>query len=71
MVTVNETTYTSGDAFGSTAFRIRIIDIKPQNSTDTTNSTVLPSVKPEAGESRETVEDFNNEISKNTETLTA
>ncbi|XP_072743342.1 icarapin-like [Anoplolepis gracilipes] len=71
VVTINETTYTSGDEFSGTAFRVRIIDVKPANDTlsiDAESATV----KPEATESRETVEDFNNEIPKNTEdTLTA
>ncbi|XP_011166768.1 icarapin-like [Solenopsis invicta] len=79
VVTINETTYTSGDDENGTAFRIRIIDIKPQNSTDTTlpPTTVVggnpqPTVKPEPeAESRETLEDFNNEIPKNTPTLNA
>ncbi|KAL0116741.1 hypothetical protein PUN28_009985 [Cardiocondyla obscurior] len=72
VVTINETTYSSGDELGGTAFRIRIIDVKPQNDTDTIGGGLGPaSVKPETNESRETVEDFNNEISKNTETLTA
>ncbi|XP_036151057.1 icarapin-like [Monomorium pharaonis] len=79
VVTINETTYTKNDALGGTAFRVRIIDIKPQNGTDNSTvevnvqqSTLPPStVKPEPSESRETVEDFNNEVSPNTETLTA
>ena len=80
MVTFNDTTYTSGDDESGIAIRVRIIDIKPQNSTDTTlpPTTVVggnpqPTVKPESEpESRETLEDFNNnEIPKNTETLNA
>ncbi|XP_011694212.1 PREDICTED: icarapin-like [Wasmannia auropunctata] len=72
VVTINETTYTSGDELGGTAFRIRIVDVKPLNDTETIEgNTGEPAVRPESPESRETVEDFNNEISKNTETLTA
>lgn len=73
MVTINETTYSTGDALSGTAFRIRIIDVKPQNDTETFDGGNLgpTTVKVEPSESRETVEDFNNEISKNTETLTA
>lgn len=72
MVTINETTYTSGDENGGTAFRIRIIDVKPENDT-------LPVIgggnaEPttvKATESVETVEDFNNEIPNQTDVLTA
>ncbi|XP_024876109.1 icarapin-like [Temnothorax curvispinosus] len=75
VVTVNETTYMTGDALSGTAFRIRIIDVKPQNDTELTrdggNAGPESTVKPEPSESRETVEDLNNEISKNVETLTA
>jgi len=73
VVTVNETTYTAGDDLSGTAIRIRVIDVKPLNNTETVDvGNVEPTtVKSEPSESRETVEDFNNEISKNTETLTA
>ncbi|XP_018311455.1 icarapin-like [Mycetomoellerius zeteki] len=72
VVTINETTYTSGDDISGTMFRIRTVDVKPQNGTELIGggNTEQPSVRPEP-ESRETVEEFNNEISKNTETLTA
>lgn len=73
MVTINETTYTSGDETSGTAFRVRIIDVKPVNETmlpEGGNSEPTVRAEPEP-DSRETVEDFNNEISKNTETLTA
>ncbi|GAB1865455.1 Icarapin [Camponotus japonicus] len=72
VVTINETTYTSGDENGGTAFRIRIIDVKPENDTLLiSNGNAEPTtVKTEAEGSRETVEDMNNEISKNTD-LTA
>lgn len=75
MVTINETTYTSGDENGGTAFRIRIIDVKPQNDTVPAiggGDVELTTAKATAPESAETVEDFNNEISKNGgDTLTA
>jgi len=76
VVTINETTYSTGDDVNGAAFRIRIIDVKPLNDTgrDIPELTEKPqaTVKPvEPPESRETVEDFNNEISKNAETLTA
>lgn len=72
MVTINETTYTTGDNLSGTAFRIRIIDVKPQNETvETSGPGEAATVKPETPESRETVEEFNNEISKNPDTLTA
>lgn len=74
MVTVNETTYSSGDELGGTAFRIRIIDVKPQNDTVPTlgDGNVGPTtVKVEPAESREVVEEFDNEISKNRDTLNA
>ncbi|XP_011863857.1 PREDICTED: icarapin-like [Vollenhovia emeryi] len=74
VVTVNETTYSSGDELGGTAFRIRIIDIKPQNETvdvDSVGGNAQPTARPEVAGSAETVEDFNNEISKNVDTLTA
>lgn len=72
VVTINETTYSSGDENGGTAFRIRIIDVKPENDTLLiSNGNAEPTtVKTEAEGSRETVEDMNNEISKNTD-LTA
>lgn len=65
VVTVNETTYTSGDENGGTAFRIRIIDVKPQNENDITTKIGDDSTPKTPSESAETVEDFNNEISKN------
>lgn len=74
MVTINETTYTSGDDNGNTAFRIRIIDVKPQNETVPAiggGGNTEATVKPEAPGSAESVEEFNNEISKNADTLTA
>ncbi|XP_011645734.2 icarapin-like, partial [Pogonomyrmex barbatus] len=77
VVTINETTYSSGDDMSGTAFRIRIIDVKPLNDTDAiAGGNAGPNagpttVNPETPESRETVEDFNNEISKSTDTLTA
>ncbi|XP_070161479.1 icarapin-like [Polyergus mexicanus] len=77
VVTINETTYTSGDENGGTAFRIRIIDVKPENDTLPTLGgdnaepiTVRAEAAPES-ESRETMEDMNNEIPKNTDVLTA
>jgi len=74
VVTINETTYTTGDDVSGTAFRIRIIDVKPQNETvETSGAGEATTVKaePAAAESRETVEEFNNEISKSPDTLTA
>ncbi|XP_018352983.1 PREDICTED: icarapin-like [Trachymyrmex septentrionalis] len=74
VVTINETVYSKNDSNGGAVFRIRIIDVKPQNETEVIGggSTEQPSVRPEPdSESREIVEEFNNEISKNTETLTA
>lgn len=72
VVTINETTYSSGDENGGTAFRIRIIDVKPENDTLLGGGNTEPTtVKAEAEESRETVEDINNEIPKNTDVLTA
>lgn len=74
MVTINETTYTSGDDASGTAFRIRIIDVKPQNDTVPaigSDADAPPKPTAAAPESAETVEDFNNEISKNVETLNA
>jgi len=77
VVTINETTYSSGDDNSNTAFRIRIIDVKPQNDTMTiggggggSGGNAEPTTM-RAPESAETVEDFNNEIPKNTDTLTA
>lgn len=71
VVTINETTYTSGDESSGTAFRIRIIDVKPQNDTGLI-SDVTTKAQPDSGESVETVEEFNNEISKSGgDTLTA
>ncbi|XP_011139070.1 icarapin-like [Harpegnathos saltator] len=69
VVTINETTYTSGDENGGTVFRIRTIDVMPQNNTlllvdsdaDTTPKTGV-------SESAETLE---NEISRNGDVLTA
>ncbi|KAH0950627.1 hypothetical protein HN011_011517 [Eciton burchellii] len=78
VVTINETTYSSGDDNSNTAFRIRIIDVKPQNETVTaiggggsggSGGNAEPTVR--TPESAETIEDFNNEIPKNTDTLTA
>ncbi|XP_018359660.1 PREDICTED: icarapin-like [Trachymyrmex cornetzi] len=71
VVTLNETTYSRGNENGDISFRIRIIDVKPLNETEVIGggSTEQPS-EPDPG-SRETVEEFNNEIPKNTETLTA
>jgi len=75
VVTINETTYSSGDDNSNTAFRIRIIDVKPQNETVIGGGGVgnaeRTTMRAEAPESIETVEDFNNEIPKNTDTLTA
>ncbi|XP_012062296.1 PREDICTED: icarapin-like [Atta cephalotes] len=74
VVTINETVYSKNDSNGGAVFRVRIIDVKPQNETEVIGggSTEQPSVRSEPDpESRETVEEFNNEISKNTETLTA
>ncbi|KAG5309860.1 PREDICTED: icarapin-like [Acromyrmex echinatior] len=72
VVTINETVYSKNDSNGGAVFRVRIIDVKPQNETEGGGSTEQPSVRSEPEpESRETVEEFNNEISKNTETLTA
>ncbi|XP_018406220.1 PREDICTED: icarapin-like [Cyphomyrmex costatus] len=73
VVTINETTFVSGDNNSGTVFRIRTVDVKPQNETEVIGgSTEQPSVRPEPeSDSRETVEEFNNEIPKNTETLTA
>lgn len=73
VVTINETTYTSGDDISGTAFRIRIIDVKPQNDTlppigSDADATTPRTTAPENTESAETVEDFNNEISKNENT---
>ncbi|XP_014479517.1 PREDICTED: icarapin-like [Dinoponera quadriceps] len=69
MVTINETTYSSGDKNGGTAFRIRIIDVKPLNDTlppvGSDANTTPGTTSPQNPESAETVEDFNNEISKN------
>ncbi|EFN61722.1 hypothetical protein EAG_05859, partial [Camponotus floridanus] len=67
VVTINETTYTQGDENGGAAIRIRIIDVKPDNNTLLiSNGNAEPTtVKAEAEGSRETVEDMNNEISKN------
>ncbi|XP_029669216.1 icarapin-like [Formica exsecta] len=74
VVTINETTYTSSDENGGTAFRIRIIDVKPENDTLPTfggDNAEPTTVRAEAPESRETMEDMNNEIPKNTDVLTA
>ena len=74
VVTINETVYSKNNSIGGAVFRVRIIDVKPQNETEVIGggSTEQPSVRSEPDpESRETVEEFNNEISKNTETLTA
>lgn len=74
MVTINETTYTSSDENGGTAFRIRIIDVKPENDTIPTlggDNAELTTVTAEPSESRETIEDMNNEIPKNPDVLTA
>ncbi|EZA56188.1 Icarapin-like protein, partial [Ooceraea biroi] len=75
VVTINETTYSSGDANSNTAFRIRIIDVKPQNETVPAigggGNAEPTTVRAEAPESAESVEDFNNEIPKNADTLTA
>ncbi|XP_020287766.1 icarapin-like [Pseudomyrmex gracilis] len=75
VVTINETTYTSGDENGGAAFRIRIIDVKPQNDTMSIGGgggdVESITTKSETTESAETIEEFNNEIPKNTETLTA
>ncbi|XP_012218780.1 icarapin-like [Linepithema humile] len=81
VVTINETTYTSGDETSGTSFRIRIIDVKPQNETikDDRDDTiplggdVTPKAQPGPAESAETVEEFNNEIPKSGggDTLTA
>uniref|UniRef100_A0A348G5W7 Icarapin n=1 Tax=Odontomachus monticola TaxID=613454 RepID=A0A348G5W7_ODOMO len=69
VVTINETTYTSGDDSSGTAFRIRIIDVKPQNDTlppiGSDANTTPRAIATENPGSAETVEDFNNEISKN------
>lgn len=70
VVTINETTYEADDENGGTAFRIRIIDVKPQNETlppigSDAGPTTPRAVAPVNTESAETVEDFNNEISKN------
>lgn len=73
VVTINETTYSTGDENGGAALRIRIIDVKPENDTLQIGggSAGPTTVKAEAEESRETVEDINNEIPKNTDVLTA
>ncbi|XP_029163222.1 icarapin-like [Nylanderia fulva] len=73
VVTINETTYTSGDENGGTAFRIRIIDVKPENDTLQIGgeNTEPTTVKVEATGSAETVEDFANEIPNKTDVLTA
>ncbi|KMQ93703.1 icarapin-like protein [Lasius niger] len=74
VVTINETTYTSGDENGGTAFRIRIIDVKPENDTLPViggGNAEPTTVKAEAAESVETVEDFNNEIPNQKDVLTA
>jgi hypothetical protein len=75
VVTINETTYTSGDENGGTAFRIRIIDVKPENDTLPViggGNAEPTTVKAEAAGSAETVEDFNNEIpNKTVDVLTA
>ncbi|XP_032691089.1 icarapin-like [Odontomachus brunneus] len=68
VVTINETTYTSGDDTSGTAFRIRIIDVKPQDDTVPPIGSDANTMSPRATEnpgSAETVEDFNNEIPKN------
>lgn len=73
VITINETTYTSGDENGGTAFRIRIIDVKPENDTLPAiggGNAEPTTVKPEVAGSAETVEDFNNEI-PNKDVLTA
>ena len=76
MVTINETTYTSGDENGGTAFRIRIIDVKPENDTlpaiGDGNSNAEPTTAKtlEPSGSAETVENFK-EIPNNTDMLTA
>lgn len=71
VVTINETTYTSGDDTSGSAFHIRIIDVKPQNDTIPAIGGDAEATTKPAEESRETVEEFNNEISKNVDTLTA
>ncbi|KAL6435815.1 hypothetical protein ACFW04_005588 [Cataglyphis niger] len=73
VVTINETTYTSSDENGGTAFRIRIIDVKPENDTIPTlggDNAEPTTVTAEATESNETLEDMN-EIPKNPDVLTA
>lgn len=69
VVTINETTYSSGDKNGDTAFRIRIVDVKPQNETPSIDgdgaNTTSKTTESENPGSPETVEEINNEIAKN------
>ncbi|XP_033225334.1 icarapin-like [Belonocnema kinseyi] len=83
VVTINETTYTDGDENSGAIFRVRVIDVKPQNETleiegNPEAKPVIPSGPKKDVEnttparSVETVEDLENEIPKNqVDTLTA
>ena len=83
VVTINETTYTDGDENSGAIFRVRVIDVKPQNETleiggNPEAEPVTPSGPKKEAEnttpprSVETVEDLENEIPKNqVDTLTA
>lgn len=87
VVTINETTYSNSDDGNSAIFRVRIIDVKPQEDTTesaeegVTSGSQAPAIGTEGdsntesatpARSVETVEDFDNEIPKNqVDTLTA
>lgn len=82
VVTVNESVFTDGDDSHGMVFRVRVIDIKPQNETvlptggegvDTTTQAAIDGEKEETTPTRsiETVEDLDNEIPKNQGELTA
>lgn len=85
-MTINETIYSDGNDTEGTVIRVRVIDVKPQNGTTTLpendNETVIPTstITPTENDNNEattpqrsveTVEDFDNEIPIQGDTLNA